>query len=281
MTRKELELEEMGSHRALGVGARTRGPGCHFAVRIWDRIGSPYVYASYPQMREDVREPRVGSLPVVWLALASVASHRGIPYPIVTFTVYLRVTYLQLHRYRIATYLSGKMDEGNFSWQRTVGSQTYLISTDRSFLPHSFVHEAFATEAMYWAKPLSSEALSTMLNNSLTLGLYLISNDTKTPIGMARMVTDYTTLAYLTDVYLLPQHQGQGLGKWIIACCRNICTMMEDLRFMVLLTGSEQAQELYRRELGMQKLDGGEQPLVCMGARRTKLAEAAAAAPSK
>ena len=134
---------------------------------------------------------------------------------------------------------------------------------------------------MYWAKPLSPEALSTLLDNSLTLGLYLVSDKTKTPIGMARLVTDYTTLGYLTDVYLLPEHQGQGLGKWIIACCREICVEMEDLRFVVLLTGSEQAQKLYRRELGMQKLDGTEGSLACMGARRTKLAEAAAATASK
>jgi GNAT superfamily N-acetyltransferase len=176
-----------------------------------------------------------------------------------------------------------KMDQGNLSWRSTVGSQTYLISSDRSLLPHSFVHEAFATEAMYWAKPLSSEALATMLNNSLTLGLYLDSDndDSKTPIGMARMITDYTTLAYLTDVYLLPEHQGHGLGKWIIACCREICIQMEDLRFMVLLTGSEQAQKLYRRELGMQKLDGVEAGLVCMGARRTGLSEARAATSSE
>jgi hypothetical protein len=50
---------------------------------------------------------------------------------------------------------------------------------------------------------------------------------------------------------------------------------MENLRWMVLLTGSEQAQALYRRELGMTKLDGVEEGLVCMGSRRAKLAEAA------
>jgi ribosomal protein S18 acetylase RimI-like enzyme len=173
------------------------------------------------------------------------------------------------------------MNEANHSWRRTIGSQTYLITSDRTLLPHTFVDEAFATEGMYWAKPLSPENLSTMLNNSLTLGLYLLTDNTKTPIGMARMVTDYTTLAYLTDVYVLPEHQGQGLGKWIIACCREICLQMQGLRFMVLLTGSEQAQKLYRRELGMQKLDGVEEGLVCMGARKERLAAAAAATPSE
>jgi ribosomal protein S18 acetylase RimI-like enzyme len=172
------------------------------------------------------------------------------------------------------------MDKKMFQWQHTVASSTYFISSDRSLLPHAFVQEAYATEAMFWAKPLSSTTMSTMLDNSLTLGLYSVSDDTKTPIGMARMITDYTTLAYLTDVYIAPKHQGRGIGKWLIACCREICMGMENLRFMVLLTGSEQAQALYRRELGMAKLDGVEEGLVCMGARRAKLAEAAAAAPS-
>ncbi|KAF1941723.1 hypothetical protein EJ02DRAFT_193881 [Clathrospora elynae] len=169
------------------------------------------------------------------------------------------------------------MDKKRFQWQRTMASKTYLISSDRSLLPHAFVQQAFATDAMFWAKPLpSDEALKTMLDNSLTLGIYEISEVTKIAIGMARMITDYTTLAYLTDVYLLPAHQGQGLGKWVIACCRDICLEMEQLRFMVLLTGSEEAQKLYRQELGMQKLDSAEEPLVCMGVRRGKLADAAA-----
>ena len=167
------------------------------------------------------------------------------------------------------------MENKTFEWTRTVDSTTYLISSDRSLLPHLFVQEAFATDAMFWAKPLPFTALSTMLDNSLTLGLYTVSNDIKTPIGMGRMVTDYTTLAYLTDVYIVPQHQGYGIGKWLIACCREICVGMENLRWMVLLTGSEQAQALYRRELGMTKLDGVEEGLVCMGSRRAKLAEAA------
>jgi hypothetical protein len=88
-------------------------------------------------------------------------------------------------------------------------------------------------------------------------------------------VTDYTTLAYLTDVYLQGEYRAFGLGKWIIRCCREIVLEMNDLRFMVLLTGSEQAQRLYRRELGMDILDGCAISLTCMGARKEKLAEAA------
>ena len=165
------------------------------------------------------------------------------------------------------------MDKKTWEWQRTVGSQTFHISSARDLLPHPFVQEAFAQDAMYWADRLSDEATRSMLDNSLTLGVY---TSDKTPIGMARMVTDYTTLAYLTDVYLQDAYRNLGLGKWIIACCREIALEMKDLRFMVLLTGSEQARKLYRREFGMSVLDGQEQKLTCMGARREKLAEAQA-----
>lgn len=171
------------------------------------------------------------------------------------------------------------MDMKIWQWERTVDSQKFLLSSDPNLLPHAFVQEAFATEAMFWAKPMSAEAIKAMLSNSLTLGLYVDSGaDTQKPIGMARFVTDYTTLAYLTDVYLQPEYRNLGLGKWMIHCCRELALEMPALRFMVLLTGSEQAQKLYRKELGMQLLDGREAPLTCMGARKAALADVAATA---
>jgi GNAT superfamily N-acetyltransferase len=174
------------------------------------------------------------------------------------------------------------MDMKIWQWRRTIESREFLISSAKELLPLSFVQASFATEAMYWARPLSAEATRAMLDSSCTLGLYLLSPDdgTQTPIGMARLVTDYTTLAYLTDVYLQDAYRNLGLGKWIIHCCREVVLSMKELRFMVLLTGSEQAQQLYRREFGMAPLDGREMPLVCMGARAAKLAEAHAAAAS-
>ena len=32
-------------------------------------------------------------------------------------------------------------------------------------------------------------------------------------MGLARVVTDYATFAYLCDVYVLEEHRGHGLGK--------------------------------------------------------------------
>jgi len=35
-------------------------------------------------------------------------------------------------------------------------------------------------------------------------------------MGIARVVTDKTTFAYLADVYVLEAHRGQGLSKWLV-----------------------------------------------------------------
>jgi ribosomal protein S18 acetylase RimI-like enzyme len=172
------------------------------------------------------------------------------------------------------------MDRKTWQWTRTIDSQKFLISTAPELLPISFVQETYAKDEVFWAKPLTDETTRTMLDNSLTLGVYKVSeSDEKEPVGMARMVTDYITLAYLTDVYLQDDCRSLGLGKWIIHSCREIVLEMPALRFMVLLTGSEKAQRLYRRELGMGVLDGNDMPLVCMGARKEKLAEATRQTP--
>lgn len=33
---------------------------------------------------------------------------------------------------------------------------------------------------------------------------------------LARVITDRTTFAYLCDVYVLEEYQGQGLGRWMM-----------------------------------------------------------------
>jgi GNAT superfamily N-acetyltransferase len=64
----------------------------------------------------------------------------------------------------------------------------------------------------YWAKgrPLKSTKLS--IKNSLCFGLYFKNNQ----IGFARVITDYATFAYLADVFILEEHRGKGLSKWLM-----------------------------------------------------------------
>jgi N-acetylglutamate synthase-like GNAT family acetyltransferase len=44
---------------------------------------------------------------------------------------------------------------------------------------------------------------------------FAVLHQTKT-IGFARLITDYTTFAYLADVFILPEHRGKGLSKLLL-----------------------------------------------------------------
>ena len=88
----------------------------------------------------------------------------------------------------------------------------YKVSTDPDKLDSEAIH-AYITRS-YWAKGRSFEAVKQSLENSLCFGLY----DQGKQIGLARIITDKITFAYLLDVYVLEEYQGQGLGKWLMEC---------------------------------------------------------------
>ena len=49
------------------------------------------------------------------------------------------------------------------------------------------------------------------MRNSLCFGVYETASGAQ--VGLARVVTDHATFAYLCDVYVLEEHRGHGLGK--------------------------------------------------------------------
>lgn len=88
----------------------------------------------------------------------------------------------------------------------------YLISTDPTKLDVAAAH-AFLVTA-YWSVDIPLALVKKALDNSLCFGLY---HDGKL-VGLSRVVTDYTTYAYLCDVYVLEAHRGKGLGHWMVEC---------------------------------------------------------------
>lgn len=71
------------------------------------------------------------------------------------------------------------------------------------------------------------------------------------------MITDYTTFAYLTDVYVVPEHQGKGLGKWLVEVAGEVLGEISDLRRAMLIAGEEEGRAFYERELGFSVLEQG------------------------
>lgn len=88
----------------------------------------------------------------------------------------------------------------------------FVISTDPSLLDASAVF-AFLAKAQWWTG-LTHQSLDRALHNSLCFSL--LEGDRQ--IGLARVITDYATYAYLCDVYIAEERRGQGLGSWLVRC---------------------------------------------------------------
>ena len=86
----------------------------------------------------------------------------------------------------------------------------FTISTDSARLDIDAIADML-THA-YWAKGRTREVITRYLQHSLTFGVY----DGTKQIGLARVVTDYTTFAWLCDVFIHEDYRGHGLGKWLM-----------------------------------------------------------------
>ncbi|MFL5754698.1 MAG: GNAT family N-acetyltransferase [Chloroflexota bacterium] len=65
----------------------------------------------------------------------------------------------------------------------------------------------------YWAPDRPADVIDKSLDHSLAFAL--LHGDRQ--VGLARVVTDYATFAWLCDVYIEPEHRGGGLGRWLVA----------------------------------------------------------------
>lgn len=133
---------------------------------------------------------------------------------------------------------------------------------------------------MYWAKPLeSAESMELMLQSSQTIGLYKLEPESDAPfdgnahltpsmvtqIGMARLLTDRVTVAYLTDMYVAPAYQGRGLASWMLSYVKSILLTLPDLRRLLLLTSATgKGRGFYSREMDMKIINTEDDDMICM-----------------
>lgn len=115
----------------------------------------------------------------------------------------------------------------------------YTVSTDSSKLNieviHSFLYHS------KWAKGIDLETMQTAIKHSLCFGLYDPNNQ---QIGLARIITDYATFAYVKDVFVIDEFQKMGLGRWLMECCLEHLESLK-LRRIMLLTST--ASGLYKK----------------------------------
>jgi len=120
----------------------------------------------------------------------------------------------------------------------------FLISTDPARLDLDVIH-GFLTNC-YWAKGIPREVVSRSIEHSLCFGIYhevgekspLLATPARSgapQVGFARVISDFATIAYLGDVFVLEPHRGRGLSKWMMECIMQH-PRLQGLRRWILLT---------------------------------------------
>jgi len=106
----------------------------------------------------------------------------------------------------------------------------FLISTDSARLDLEVIH-GFLTNC-YWAKGIPREVVARSIEHSLCFAVY---DGSGAQVGFARVVSDFATVAYLGDVFVVESHRGRGLSKWMMECIVQH-PALQGLRRWILLT---------------------------------------------
>ena len=121
-----------------------------------------------------------------------------------------------------------------YTYQR----EHFTISTDPALLNLDVIH-GYLYHA-YWCPGIPRDRVAAALPHSFNFGLY----EGTQQLGLARVITDYTSFAYLCDVFVLKSHRGLGLGTWLIECVVN-CPTLAGIRNFFLATAD--AHGLYEK----------------------------------
>lgn len=115
----------------------------------------------------------------------------------------------------------------------------YVISTDKERLDLAMIHDFLANQS-YWAKGIPFEVMKKSIENALCFGVYHQDKQ----VGFARVVTDYATIAYVGDLFIIEPYRGRGLGKRLVKTIIDH-PELEGLRLWLL--GTRDAHDLYRK----------------------------------
>jgi GNAT superfamily N-acetyltransferase len=105
----------------------------------------------------------------------------------------------------------------------------YEISTDRKRLDITRIHELLSSS--YWAQGIPLSVVQKCIQNSLCFGAFLGARQ----VGFARVVSDFASIAYIADVFVVPEHRGRGIAKLLM---RSILEhpQLQGLRRILLAT---------------------------------------------
>lgn len=115
----------------------------------------------------------------------------------------------------------------------------FYITTDTTKMDIVAIHD-FLSKYSGWSDHIPFERVKKSIENSLNFGLF--HKDTQ--IGFARIISDFSTIAYLGDIYVLGNYRGQGLSKKLMESVMSHPNL-QGLRRWILLTST--AEWLYEK----------------------------------
>lgn len=118
----------------------------------------------------------------------------------------------------------------------------YKVTTDIEKIDRKAVH-SYLTRST-WAKGINFELVSQSIDNSLNFGLFHRDEQ----IGFARLITDYATFAYLSDVYVLEEYQGRKLSNFLMSCIHEHPVFSKVRRVMLFTLTAPWLYEKYGYE---------------------------------
>ncbi len=119
-----------------------------------------------------------------------------------------------------------------------------IISDDKSKLDIEMIYKFLTTS--YWAKGRTLQEVKKSIEHTHCFGVYL--GDLQ--IGFARILSDFITIAYLMDVFILEEYRGKGYSKLLLK------RIFEDYKYQQVkkwLLATKDAQTLYAN-FGFEKI---------------------------
>jgi GNAT superfamily N-acetyltransferase len=119
------------------------------------------------------------------------------------------------------------------------GPDGFWASDDRALIDVDRVYAWISGES-YWAEGRRRDVMVRALETSLVIGVYSADG---TQVGVARLVTDYATFAWLCDVFVDTSHRGRGLGMFLV----DTAVGHPDVRGLRQVLVAEPGRSLYAR----------------------------------
>lgn len=88
----------------------------------------------------------------------------------------------------------------------------YFITSNKKYLNINLIH--MVLQKKDWGRDMGFKMLKDALRNSICYGLY----HEKKLVGFARVISDRSTFALITDMFVQGTHSRNKLDEWFVQC---------------------------------------------------------------